>query len=280
MNAGRHDADLASSRRNNARAVRPDQSRVLGLQVLPCFHHVERWNAFSNADDQRNARVGGFHDRIRRARRRHEDHRRIRARLGHCFAHRIKDGPALMGRSALARSYAAHDLRSVGLRCFGVKRSFTARQSLHNQSRRFINQDAHLTPFAAATTFSAASFMVSATMKFSPLSFNVTRPCSTLVPSSRSTIGNWMLVFRAALTTPLASVSTRKMPPKMLMSTAFTFLSLSRISNACVTCSSFAPPPTSRKLAGMPPAYLMMSIVAIARPAPFTMQPTLPSSLM
>ena len=33
---------------------------------------------------------------------------------------------------------------------------------------------------------------------------------------------------------------------------------------------SLTPPPTSRKLAGVPPCRLIMSIVAIARPAPFT----------
>ena len=52
------------------------------------------------------------------------------------------------------------------------------------------------------------------------------------------------------------------------------------ILNAAVTCSSVALPPTSRKFAGWPPKCLMMSIVAIARPAPLTMQPMLPSSLM
>src|SRR6266496_1614341 len=35
---------------------------------------------------------------------------------------------------------------------------------------------------AAATTFSAASFMVSATMKFNPDCFNISLPCSTFVP--------------------------------------------------------------------------------------------------
>ncbi|MNF09003.1 hypothetical protein D3C80_2095600 [compost metagenome] len=45
------------------------------------------------------------------------------------------------------------------------------------------------------------------------------------------------------------------------------------------TVSAFAVPPTSKKFAGSPPANLMISIVAIARPAPFTIQPTLPSSL-
>ena len=48
------------------------------------------------------------------------------------------------------------------------------------------------------------------------------------------------------------------------------------------TCSWFAPPPTSRKFAGATPCAspntLMMSIVDMARPAPFTRQPTLPSS--
>ncbi len=50
-------------------------SRVLrALQELPGLHHVERRNAFGDADHQRHARVGRFHDRVGRERRRHEDH--------------------------------------------------------------------------------------------------------------------------------------------------------------------------------------------------------------
>jgi hypothetical protein len=44
-----------------------------------------------------------------------------------------------------------------------------------------------------------------------------------------------------------------------------------------ITCSSEALPPTSRKFAGVPPCSLIISIVAIANPAPFTMQPISPS---
>ena len=40
-----------------------------------------------------------------------------------------------------------------------------------------------------------------------------------------------------------------------------------------------APPPTSRKFAGLPPKCLMMSIVLMARPAPLTRQAMLPSRL-
>ena len=80
--------------------------------------------------------------------------------------------------------------------------------------------------------------------------------------------------------TPSARTSHRRIPPKILMSTARTLASDIRIVKAFRICSAFAPPPTSRKFAGSPPASLMISIVAIARPAPFTMHPTVPSSLM
>ena len=52
------------------------------------------------------------------------------------------------------------------------------------------------------------------------------------------------------------------------------------ILNASVTFSGVAPPPTSRKPAGSPPYSLMVSMVAMARPAPLTRQPMLPSRLM
>ena len=44
------------------------------------------------------------------------------------------------------------------------------------------------------------------------------------------------------------------------------------------TCSSLAPPPTSKKLAGLPPFSWMMSMVLMASPAPLTMHPMFPSS--
>ena len=66
----------------------------------------------------------------------------------------------------------------------------------------------------------------------------------------------------------------------MLMKIARTAASDRRIRNAAATFSAVAPPPTSRKLAGVPPADFTMSMVAMASPAPFTMQPMLPSSAM
>ena len=50
--------------------------------------------------------------------------------------------------------------------------------------------------------------------------------------------------------------------------------------NASMTWSLLAPPPMSRKLAGDPPLSLMTSSVAMAKPAPLTKHPMLPSSPM
>ena len=85
-------------------------------------------------------------------------------------------------------------------------------------------------------------------------------------------------MFLYASTTPCATRSQRTIPPKMLIKIAFTFGSFKIMWNAFSTRSASAVPPTSKKLAGLPPEYLMISIVAIARPAPFTIQATFPSN--
>ena len=71
--------------------------------------------------------------------------------------------------------------------------------------------------------------------------------------------------------------SHRLMPANTLTRIARTFLSRRTARNDLVTRSGEAPPPMSRKFAGSPPANLIMSSVAIARPAPLTMQPISPS---
>ena len=70
------------------------------------------------------------------------------------------------------------------------------------------------------------------------------------------------------------------MPPKILIRIPLTFSSDNIILNAAETFSLEAPPPTSRKLAGLDPYNFIISIVAIARPAPLTMHPIVPSSFI
>ena len=113
-----------------------------------------------------------------------------------------------------------------------------------------------------------------------PDSSMIRLPSSAFVPSSRTTSGTSRPTCLTAATTPFAIVSPFMMPPKMLTKIPLTLGSRVMILKAAVTFSSVAPPPTSRKFAGSPPTSLIVSIVAMARPAPLTRQPTLPSSLM
>ena len=86
-------------------------------------------------------------------------------------------------------------------------------------------------------------------------------------------------IFLYASTIPCATLSHLTIPPKIFTRIAFTLVSFKMILKAFSTLSALAVPPTSKKFAGSPPENLIISIVAIAKPAPFTIQPTLPSSL-
>ena len=65
---------------------------------------------------------------------------------------------------------------------------------------------------------------------------------------------------------PLATSSPLVMPPKMLMKIDRTFGSLLMTSSAPAITSALAPPPMSRKLAGLPPTWLTMSTRAHREP--------------
>src|SRR5205085_12396383 len=117
-----------------------------------------------DADDERQLGLGRFHDGVRGEWRRHEDERRVRACLVYAFGHRVEDGPAFVRRSTLAGRDSADNLRAILLARLGVERSFAAGQALDDYFGVLIDKNAHeFFPAAAATTFSAASFIVSAT---------------------------------------------------------------------------------------------------------------------
>src|SRR6266566_2768352 len=124
----------------------------------------------------------------------------------------------------------------------GVKCTFAAGETLNEQARLFIDEDAHRGPPARFTTFCAPSFMSLAMVKFKPLSRRICWPTSTLVPSIRTTTGTFKCKSLAAATTPVARTSQRRIPPKILMNTAFTAGSFIRIRKAFLTWSEEAPP--------------------------------------
>uniref|UniRef100_A0A1I8IKE7 Protein kinase domain-containing protein n=1 Tax=Macrostomum lignano TaxID=282301 RepID=A0A1I8IKE7_9PLAT len=131
---------------------------------------------------------------------------------------------------------------------------------------------------SAVLTILAASSRHSQTLTAAPLSLRSSCLASLpRLPCSRTTTGRPGRRRCSAETRPSATTSQRTMPPKMFTSAAVTRPSEPMMSSACATCLAVTVPPTSRKLAGSPPCSLTMSMVAMARPAPFTRQPMSPS---
>jgi hypothetical protein len=107
----------------------------------------------------------------------------------------VEHGAIQMFLAALARRNASDDGGSVGDGLLGVESSLFAGEALDQHARFFVDEDAHA---ANLTTFSAASRMPSAIVKFNPESLRICRPSSTLVPSIRTTTGCLTLNSRAA----------------------------------------------------------------------------------
>src|ERR1017187_133866 len=189
--------------------------------------------------------------------------------------------------AAFAGGDARDDLRAVVEREAGMAGAEVAGDALDEDLGFGRDEDGHgrwdfEISYAATslTIFWAASAMESPLTIVRPLFASVALPATPLFPSRRTTSGSRSPTSRAASTIPLAITSQSMMPPKMLTRIPFTFGSPRMILKAATTCSLVAPPPTSRKFAGFPPKYLMMSIVLIASPAPFTRQAMFPSSAM
>src|SRR5579883_545742 len=256
-----HDADLALIRRDDPGTIGPDEARLRALQRALHRHHVEDRYALGDADDERHLGVDRLQDRVRGEGRRHVDSGCGGASLGHRLGHGIEHRQVEVGGAAASRRDAAHHLGAVGDRLLGMEGALPAGEALADHLGIAVDQDRHqAASLTAVTTFSAASARLSADTMGNPDSARIFLPRRTLVPSRRTTSGTWRLTSRAAATMPSTLGSLR--------------MSL----KAVVTRSLVAPPPTSRKFAGSPPQSLMMSMVAMARPAPFTMQPMLPSS--
>src|SRR5258708_22374447 len=139
-----HDADLALTRRDDSRTVRPDQPRLaFELAIFVGADHVEHRNSFGDADNQRHLGVQLFHDRVRRERWRNEDDGSVRSGFVLGFLHRIEDRPSLMRGAALSGSHAADNLRAVSGSALGVESAFASGDALNDQPSGFIYEYRH-----------------------------------------------------------------------------------------------------------------------------------------
>src|SRR5438105_572651 len=256
MDVAGHDADLELVGRDHARTVRTNEQRLLPAHAITGADHVAHRYAFGDADDEIEPRIDRLVDRRRGERRWHVDHRHRRAGRLLRIRHRAEYRNAFEVLARFLRVDSGDKARApIRIRAAGLRMELPrlAGDALRHHPGVLVDQDAHRLTFTAATTFSAASPMLSAEMIGRPESRSIFLPSSSFVPFMRTTSGSESFTSRAALTTPLAMVSHFMMPPKMLTRIAFTLRLESMILNAAVTLSAVAPPPTSRKLAGWPP---------------------------
>ena len=101
--------------------------------------HIQNRNAFCDAHNKRKLRVNSLENRVSRKLRRHIDNGRIRVCGLLCLTDGIENGHVNNCLSALAGSYAADDVRSIGQHLFGVEFSLMAGNTLHEKARILID---------------------------------------------------------------------------------------------------------------------------------------------
>src|SRR5580658_6030498 len=217
------------------------------------FHHVENRDSLGDADDELDAGCRGFEDSVGGKLGRHIADADVGAGRFARLLDGVENGNAFEVGAALAGHHARDHLRSVFAACARVQLAGGAGDSLGEDAAVLVDENAHRETPIAWVTRRAASAMSLAAITLIPDSARIFLPSTTLVPSILTTSGTLSLTCWAASTTPWASTSQRMMPPKMLISTALTRGSPSRMRNAAATFSVLAPPPTSRKFAGSAP---------------------------
>ena len=176
VNEARHDADLAFVRRDDARAIRPDEPRARAGKRRLHAHHVVHRHTFGDAHHELDARIRRFENGVRRARRRHVDHAGRRTGFAYCVLHGVEHGLAEMRLATTPRRYAANELGAVRETLLRVIRALLSRESLTDDLGIAIDQNAHARPFSAeATTVRAASVRSAAAVIVSPLPASISR---------------------------------------------------------------------------------------------------------
>ncbi len=152
MDVPRLNANLALTRRDHTRAVRPDQAHTQLVALDLNLEHIQCRNAFGDADDELDPTESRFEDRVLAERRRHVDHRGVSTGGLNGLPNGIEYRQTEVHGAALARRDAADHLRAVGNGLLGVEGTLRAGEALANDLGVLVDQYAHYLPSAALTT--------------------------------------------------------------------------------------------------------------------------------
>src|SRR5690606_5261829 len=244
---------------------------ALAARVRPEGGGVVHRDAFGDDDRQADLGVDRLDDGVLGELRRHEDHGDVGAggldALGHRAEHGDLGAVEVDALAGLARVDATDDVGARREHATGVLGALGAGHALDEDLAVLGQEDSHVVQsprayFAASSAACAAAPSMVSTWRTAGWlrSLRIERPSSALLPSRRTTRG--LVTFSpldssssSACTMPLATASQAVMPPKTLTKTLLTAGSPRMISRPLAMTSADAPPPMSRKLAGLTPPY-------------------------
>mmetsp|Transcript_11109 Transcript_11109/g.26212 ORF Transcript_11109/g.26212 Transcript_11109/m.26212 type:complete len:306 (+) Transcript_11109:112-1029(+) len=133
VNITRHNAHLALTRLDDARAVRTNQARlVLAHQCMLDLHHVLLRDALGDAHDQRDLSLQGLEHRGGRGGGRHVNHRGVGTCLLLCLHAVGEDGQIHVLLTTLLLVHTAHHVGSILDGLFGVEGALPSGHPLAN----------------------------------------------------------------------------------------------------------------------------------------------------
>ena len=247
-------------------------------QVVVDAQLVVRRDALGDRDDQVDAGVLGLEDRVGGEPRRHEDHRRVGARLLDRRVEGVEDGDALHVLAALAGRHPRHDLasRSRGCRRLWKVPSRPVMPDTHSRvslSTRIGHQP------ASSTTFSAAPSMVASVCTLGRFGLGQQRAALLVVgavqPHDEGHVG---LDLRERLDQPArhlvaagdAAEDVEQHGADLLVGEDHLHRARDRLGLGAAA--------GVEEVRGLPPACATTSSVDITSPAPLPRMPMLPSS--
>ena len=146
MNMPGHDSHLALPGRDDTRAIGTDKNIILALAVPVDVDHIPHRDPLGNTYDYLNTFIDGFDNCIGRKGGRHKNQRCIGASLARGLGHGIEHRnavcclPSFSGSDSCDdRSAAAGEFLAILLTLPGMKTTFTACDSLNENTRLLID---------------------------------------------------------------------------------------------------------------------------------------------
>jgi len=142
MDVAGDNAHLGQTGRGNSRAVGAHEAHGPSLKKAHHAQHVPHGDALGDADNERNARVGGLQDSLRRVGRRDIDDRGVGARLLSGGGEVVVHGHARLLLTSLARRDTSDDRGAILQHLPGMERALAAGDALHDDAGGTIHENA------------------------------------------------------------------------------------------------------------------------------------------